>query len=123
MLGALMPAELAPAALRLARGGDGRVHVLAAALRDLGERVRRTRIDHVEGCARLRPGAVDEVSELRAVLLEPGARLGVALRRRAMLHRLVDLGNAGNRVPAGEWEVGSARSTASDGGGPPQNGP
>lgn len=103
VLGPLVAAQLAPAALRLARGGHGGIHVLRAALRDLGEQVRRARIDDVEGAAGLRPRPVHEVAELGTVLLEPGARLGVTLRRRAVVHRLEDLGDCRHQGIGWRW--------------------
>ena len=97
--------ERLPRRERRARRAHRRVDVGRRAVRDARDRLRRRGIDHLEHRTRLGPRAVDVVAEHAFVLAEPGERFLVALRRRAVLHRLEDFGDGGHWASA-ETECG-----------------
>src|SRR5579862_3550398 len=90
MASARVRRERLPALERAARGAYRKIDVVARSVRGARDRLARGRIDDVERLSRLGPGSVDVVPERAVALLEPGERPFVALRRRAVLHRLKD---------------------------------
>src|SRR5215472_8069031 len=80
--------ERLPLRKRSARGFDSRVDISRRTLGDAGNLFTRGRIDGVKECAlsRLMPGAIDKVSELSSVTIQPGQCIFGVLWRRAIVH-------------------------------------
>ena len=94
--GARMAADGEPVFLGGARGGNCCVNVSLRALRDARQRLAGGRFIGVEqrACRGGRERAVDEMAEAVAVARQPGARVGVAFRGRAVVHGVEVVFNA-----------------------------
>src|SRR5664279_1071315 len=93
VFGAGMAAEPRPSGLRLARCFHRSIDIPRTGLRHPGQHLARRRVRRVEPrtAFRLPPASVDEKLGV-GVLLDPGARFLVALRRRTVVHRVEDFG-------------------------------
>ena len=91
--------ERLPAGQGRARGGDGRVDIVRAPLRDARERCARGGVLHLKGVTvgSTGEGAADVVSERAAVFGNPGANDGVAFWRRTITHRIEDVADGAAR--------------------------
>ena len=88
MTRAAMAAEPGPAGLRLARRLHRRVDIARRSFRQLRQHFAGRGLQRVEMTFAIDPLAGDEVAETLVVLGEPGARFGIALGRRAVIHRI-----------------------------------
>src|SRR5262249_31601798 len=83
-----MAAEPDPARLRLARRFHCPIDIRGRSLRELGQHLAGRGLERIEMGLAADPFAVNEMAEALVVLREPSARLGIALRRRAIIHRI-----------------------------------
>ena len=104
--GAHVGREPRPDGRRRIGGGNGRIDVRLAPLRDARQDRLRRGIDRLEIVAfgGSNPTAGDEVPEAPVVVLfEPLQRRRVALRRRSVLHRLEQLGDGCHYTIGWRW--------------------
>ena len=101
--GAVMVAGFGPLLLRLPGRGDRAIDVFGRTGGNLRQHRAGGRIAAVEPFARRRllPAAVDKMTELAVVAIQPTIDLGAAFRRRAVIHALQDLGDGHGLYPAG----------------------
>ncbi len=94
-----MAAKLFPWPLRLARRGNGRIHLLFGTIGDLCQKLARGRFIAVDLFGAGHKIPADEMAETRFMRCQPGARFRIQFRRGAIIHGFEIFSDAQNSTP------------------------